>query len=174
MGHGWELDYARSGGGRRRAGRASWLWLLVAVAVLLTGVTPVLAQTRDQGPSSQDGPSYQAEFSRMAQAWRSADRKVLAGMVHPDGLVITPQGAGDRTATYSPSQAFYYFRNLFQDSHTLTFTMTRIQDSPRGDRVHGLALWNFEDGSQRKTLRLVIVLARDKDHWYLSELTTIK
>ncbi|PJA73697.1 hypothetical protein CO151_12335 [bacterium CG_4_9_14_3_um_filter_65_15] len=174
MRHGWDLDNAGSGEGRRGGYRAAVLWLLVAVVTLMAGVAPAMAETREHDRSSQDGPTYQVEFSRLAQAWRSADRKTLAGMVHPDGLVITPQGASDRTATYSPSQAFYYFRNLFQDNHTLTFTMTRIQGFPRGDRVHGLALWDFEDGTQRKALRLVIVLARDQDHWYLSEITTIK
>jgi len=149
---------------------------LAAVACLVLGAVAVPAQPTREKPRGEDGKdlSYQGEFARLAEAWRSGDRKALAAMVHSDGLLVTPPGAGDRSATYSPSQAFYYFRNLFQNSRTITFTMTRIQDSPRGDRIHGLARWDFEDGTQKRALRLVIVLTRDQGRWRLSEITTIK
>ncbi len=122
----------------------------------------------------QADPSYQAVFARISQAWRAGDQKTLAGLVHPDGLEIISGGTRDHAVSYSPSQSFYYFRNLFQTSHTLTFAMTRLQKSPQGDRVHGLATWESTTSTGQRATRLVIVLARHQNRWYLNEITTIK
>ncbi len=145
--------------------------------LLLMMVIPARAGVGDLSrikTTRAEDPSYQAVFTRVSQAWRAGDQKALASLIHPDGLVIINGGHTEKAVNYSPSQAFYYFRNLFLNRHTLTFAMTRIQKSPQGDRVHGLASWESTTTSGRRSSRLVIVLARHQGHWYLNEITTIK
>ncbi len=170
-----EAGIARGLMARRRAFAARLAGLMLILLVTVPGVVfggHVTGQKKH--PTRSEDPSYQAVFTRIAGAWRDGDQKALAGLVHPDGLKIITGGSPERAVNYSASQAFYYFRNLFQNSRTVSFTMARIQDSPQGERVHGLADWRYRSGRRERTARLVIVLARHEDRWFLSEITTIK
>ncbi len=162
-----------------RRGRSWIAWSAGLLLVLLATAPGIVfggGHTDHKAGRSRrsENPSYQAVFSRVALAWRTGDQKTLAGLVHPNGLKIITGGSPERAVNYSSSQAFYYFRNLFQNSRTLSFSMARIQDSPQGERVHGLADWRYKSGRRERTVRLVIVLARYEDSWFLSEITTIK
>ncbi len=175
------------GNGARRAGslagKARWgAWAQVWVLFLLLAA-PVVARAQPaQSPPPahtkrtprDQGPSYQATFSRLSKAWRASDRKALSGLVHPDGLKVVSGRAGERAVTYSPSQAFYYFRNLFQNVRTNDFVLDRVQKNPGGDRVHALATWELAGPRGGRTTRMVLVLTRRQGRWYLSEITTIK
>jgi len=155
--------------------RKALVWVVLAVGLVLASGFPVLAAVEASPPRVVDpaSDSYQDAFTRLVRSWRAGDRKALAAMVHPDGLKVTHRG-GERAVTYSPDQAFYYFRNRFQNTRTGSFTLARIQRNPQADRVHALATWVFEGPRGSQTTRLVLVLSRSQDHWFLSEITTIK
>ncbi len=149
--------------------------LVAGLTVLPQGALAARVRDKDPGKSARlEAPSFQAVFVQVARAWRAGDQKTLVGLVHPDGLKIISGGTTDRTVHYSPSQAFYYFRNLFQNSGAVAFTMTRVQDAPQGDRAHALARWEYRTETGTEVAKLVIVLARHQSRWYLSEITTIK
>lgn len=115
-------------------------------------------------------------FDAIAAAWESADEEALAKLVHEDGLRVT-SGEYDRFTNYSPSQAFYYFRNQFRQHPTVSFSFERLQQKASGqDRVHGMVVWEYRRTSNApvREMRLVLVLMRQGDHWRLAEINTIK
>lgn len=164
----------------RRCHRISgWILPLVMMALAFSAMAPSLAAAQAAAPPPRletkgQGPSYQAVFSRLSKAWRDGDRKALSRLVHPDGLKVVSGRAGERAVTYSPSQAFYFFRNLFQNTRTDDFVLDRVQKNPGGDRVHALATWEQAGSRGTRTTRMVLVLTRRQGRWYLSEITTIK
>lgn len=113
-------------------------------------------------------------FNRVAAAFESSDASSLAALTHSDGLLVT--GSGERASRYSPSQAVYYFRNLFEGHRTLLFTFMKSQDEASGDHARGMAAWKRRrvDSERVLDLQLVIVLTRDGDQWRLSELNMIR
>ena len=129
-----------------------------------------------RGAPQAESPETAQVFAQIARAWQNADEGALADLVHPDGLRVTGEEVQARSLTYSPSQAFYYFKNLFQSSRTLSFEFQRHQDPSAGERVHGLALWQHRrPGSEdSKSLKLVFVLIRSQERWMLSEITAIR
>ena len=94
------------------------------------------------------------------------DQQTLADLVHEDGLTVTTGGTADRTTHYSPSQAFYFFKNMFQTHRTLVFAFEKAQDASAGDRVHGMAVWKRRrpDSERIQELKLVCVLVRQDDN----------
>ena len=115
-------------------------------------------------------------FDRIAIAWQEGNQQALASLVHETGLKVTSGGTADRTTHYSPSQAFYYFKNLFQTHRTLVFSFEKMQDASAGDRVHGMAVWKRRrpDSERIQELKLVCVLARQGDQWRLVEINKIR
>jgi len=115
-------------------------------------------------------------FGMIARAWEDGDQQTLADLVHEAGLKVTTGGTADRTSHYSPSQAFYYFKNMFQTHRTLLFTFEKTQDASAGDRVHGMAVWKRRrpDSERIQELKLVCVLARQGDQWRLAEINKIR
>ena len=114
-------------------------------------------------------------FAAIAAAWENGDEEALAGLVHEDGLRVT-NGDYDRFTNYSPSQAFYYFKNQFQIHPTVSFRFERLQDSQLpAERVHGMVVWEYRraNTSTVQELKLVLVLTRQEDVWRLSEINTI-
>jgi hypothetical protein len=113
-------------------------------------------------------------FAGIAAAFEASEAAPLASLVHPDGLRVT--GHGDRTSHYSPSQAVYFFRNLFEGQRTLLFSFLKSQDDARGDHARGMATWKRRrlDSERVIEVQLVVVLARDGDHWRLAELNIIR
>ena len=114
-------------------------------------------------------------FAAIAAAWERGDEEALAGLVHDDGLVVTA-GKAVRASSYSPSQAFYYFKNQFQSRPTVSFRYERRQEKLVGrDRVHGMVVWQYREAHREepREIRLVLVLARQGDRWRLSEINTI-
>ena len=115
-------------------------------------------------------------FGRIARAWEDGDGQALAQMVHQSGLQVTTGGDPDRSTHYSPSQAFYYFKNVFQRHRTMVFEFDKMQDASSGDRVHGMAVWKRRrpDSDRIQELKLVCILARQDDQWRLVEINTIR
>jgi hypothetical protein len=115
-------------------------------------------------------------FGRIAAAWDAEDERALAGLVHGDGLRVTGGDKGERVSHYSPSQAFYYFRNLFQSHRSLLFEFDMMQDATAGERVHGMATWKRRrvDSEHVQVIKLVCTLAREDGRWRLAEINTIR
>ena len=115
-------------------------------------------------------------FGRIARAWEEGDQQTLADLVHEGGLQVTTGGTAGRTSQYSPSQAFYYFKNVFQSHRTLIFTFEKMQDASAGERVHGMAVWQRRrpDSEKIQEVKLVCVLARQGDQWRLVEINKIR
>jgi hypothetical protein len=145
--------------GRRRPVR----WLSV---ISLAGMLLASAATAETAPAPV--------FAGIAAAFEASEASQLASVVHPDGLRVT--GAGDRPSHYSPSQAVYFFRNLFEGQRTLLFSFLKSQDDARGDHARGLATWKRRrlDSERVIEVQIVVVLARDGDHWRLAELNIIR
>lgn len=124
-------------------------------------------------PSSTAGPD--AVFAAIAAAWENQDEEALADLVHEDGLRVTSADF-DKQIGYSPSQAFYYFKNQFRSHPTVSFELERMQERLSGqDRVHGMVVWSYRraHAESPSEMRLVLVLARQADVWRLAEINTI-
>ncbi len=147
-----------------RGSRRAWSrWLSAVGLVALLTASQAAAETAP-------GPV----FAKIAAAFEESAASPLATLVHPDGLRVT--GHGDRISHYSPNQAVYFFRNLFEGQRTLLFSFMKSQDDARGDHARGMATWKRRrlDSERVIEVQIVIVLARDGDHWRLTELNIIR
>ncbi len=115
-------------------------------------------------------------FSLIAEAWNADDEGFLASIVHPDGVRINTGGKVDRLTRYSPSQAFYFFKNLFQKRKTSEFSFLRVQENDDQDRSHAWAIWVWQQDSQKQAQEeeFIFVLQFKQDRWFLSEINSIK
>lgn len=115
-------------------------------------------------------------FGQISTAWEMGDQQSLADLVHEAGMRVTSGDNPDRSIHYSPSQAFYYFKNLFQSHRTMVLTFDTMQDATAGDRVHGMALWKRRrpDSDRVQEVKLVFVLSRQDDLWRLVEINKIR
>lgn len=147
---------------------------------LILGVTAVLAAgteariVKNVDETGDNDPRL--VFGMIARAWEDADQQTLANLVHKDGLKVTSGGNPDRTTHYSRSQAFYYFKNVFQSHRSLVFDYEMTQDASAGDRVHGMAIWKRRrpDSEKIEEVKLVCILARQGDQWALVEINKIR
>jgi hypothetical protein len=164
-------DKQRSGSRTgRRAGRA----LLVIVGLMLLAMPVPADQVDDEiAPPESD---LQVAFESIREAWRMEDQQALADIVHPDGLRVNNPAAANRYTSYSPSQAFYYFKNLFQNHDTDDFTFRRVQETDDSPRIHALVQWTRHrtESDHEEILRLMIVLTRNGEGWGLAEINTIR
>lgn len=145
--------------------------LLLLVLALAAGVQAkvILAEGSATGDNPED------VFSAIAMAWENGDEHALADLVHPEGLRVT-QGDYDRFTNYSPSQAFYYFKNQFHKHPTVSFELKRLpQSQERNDRVHGMVVWKFRRSGVKadQELKLVLVLIRHEGLWRMAEINRI-
>ncbi len=149
--------------------------LLLALGLVLT-----LAAASDarivKNEDGSEGNDPRLVFGMIARAWEEADQQTLADLVHEDGLKVTKGGQPDHTTHYSRSQAFYYFKNVFQSHRSLVFSYEMTQDASAGDRVHGMAVWKRRrpDSEKVEEVKLVCILARQGDQWRLVEINKIR
>lgn len=146
--------------------RNPWLALLVLMILGATG----LAQGQDLTSSSPD-----SVFARISESWEKSDEKALASLVHPDGLRVTHGGDYYRYTIYSPDQAHYYFKDLLDQGESLAFKIRPLSESAEGSDFMGMIEWRFRRSGYKTqdTLKLVVVLARQAERWYMSELNSI-
>lgn len=140
---------------------------------LLSGLPAEAKLVKDKSRAAGQGP--EGVFEAIAAAWQAEDEEALAGLVHADGLRVT-HGDHDRSTSYSPSQAYYYFQNQFQQHRTVSFHFERMQDRLDGqDRVHGMVIWEYRQAhdSDTREIRLVLVLTRQDEAWKLTEINTL-
>ncbi|MFT5234463.1 MAG: hypothetical protein ACI9UK_000518 [Candidatus Krumholzibacteriia bacterium] len=115
-------------------------------------------------------------FGLISAAWEDGEEEVLAELIHSDGLKVTSKRTAHRENKYSPSQAYYYFRNIFQTHRTLLFEFEMMQDAEAGARVHGMAVWKRRrpDSEIVQELKLVCILVQEDGQWKLAEINTIR
>jgi len=147
--------------------------LLLAGALLTAGNRAEAKLVRDK---DTDSNAPREVFGLIAQAWEQGDEQALADLVHTDGLRVTTGGRDERVSNYSPSQAFYFFRNLFQSHRTLLFEFEMMQDGTAGAQVHGMATWKRRrpDSTKIQDVKLVCILVQQGDQWKLAEINTIR
>ena len=152
------------------------LLLLFLLGGLILAAAPTVGAriVKNEEPPGEEDPIV--VFGMIAAAWEAADQQALADLVHESGLTVTSGDAPDRTTRYSPSQAFYYFKNMFQTHRTLQVSFDKMQDASAGDRVHGMAIWKRRrpDSDKIQELKLVCVLGRQGDVWRLTEINKIR
>lgn len=144
---------------------------------MLLGCGLAMAEDSPADEESRGGAaSIAALFRVITEAWNEGDERALADVVHPDGVRISTGGKGDRLTRYSPSQSFYYFKNLFQTRKTLEFSFVRVQDNDDEDRTHALASWRWrsEGSDQDQVDDFIFVLEFALDRWFVSEISSIK
>ena len=163
----------------RRNSRLPGLAALLLVVLVLTStwgpISPAEARIV-KNPEGDETNDPRMVFGMIARAWEQGDQHTLADLVHEAGLKVTSGGTPGRMTQYSPSQAFYYFKNAFQTHRTLIFTFEKMQDASAGERVHGMAVWKrrLPDSEKIQEIKLVCVLARQDDQWRLAEINKIR
>lgn len=152
----------------RTCGRAVAVCLALSVlaAVPARGVPPA----DERGPEESAGPV----FARVAAAFEDGDAGALAALVHREGLRVT--GHNERSGEYSPSQAVYFFRNLFQSHRTLLFAFRKTQDDAAGGHARGMADWKRRRVDSERVIeqQLLLVLTQDEGRWRLTEINMIR
>ncbi len=159
---------------RYRVGRA-FLFAVLALSLTLALTATAEARIVKEGDGLQEEDPALV-FAEIARAWEEADQRALADLVHESGLTVGTGGDPERSTHYSPSQAFYYFKNVFQSHRTLIFTFDKTQDASAGNRVHGMAVWQRRrpDSEKIQEMKLVCVLAKQGDRWWLAEINKIR
>ena len=159
---------------RRSAGSGRSGLALVVVVVLMSALMPALALGRDGGRDPKAAESAGPVFSRIARAFEESDAASLAALVHAEGLRVT--GHNERAGEYSPAQAVYFFRNLFQAQRTLVFAFRKTQDDAAGGFARGMADWKRRriDSETVVEQQIVLRLARDDGQWRLVEINLIR
>lgn len=161
------------GAGARPVFGLTFLLTSLVLMILISGAADARIVKIEEGGEENDPRMV---FGRIARAWEDGDEQALAQLVHRSGLKVTSGGDPDRKTHYSPSQAFYYFRNVFQRHRTMVFMFDKAQDASAGDRVHGMAVWKRRrpDSDRVEEVKLVCILARQDDRWRLVEINTIR
>lgn len=149
----------------------------LAGAVVLLALMPFVAAAApaargEQGRGSGEAPGL--VFARLASAFESGDAANLAALVHREGLSVTDRG--ERSSEYSPSQALYYFKNLFQGQRTLLFAYRTSPDDGDGGRARAMAQWKRRriDSEVVVEVQVVLVLALDDGRWRLAEINMVR
>lgn len=148
--------------------------VLWAVALGLLFGHPASAKLVKDRSEEADAP--RRVFGQIVQAWEDGDEQTLADLVGAEGLRVTNGYAEERVSHYSPSQAYYFFRNMFQSHRTLVFEFEMMQDAAAGARVHGVATWKRRrpDSEVIQVIKLVCILDQQDGHWKLAEINTIR
>lgn len=149
--------------------------VLMAVLLAISGIGGEAQAKLVKQEAKADVSNPDAVFTAIAAAWENGDEEALSDLVHEDGLRVTG-GEYDKFTNYSPSQAYYYFKNQFRIHQTVSFGFERLQEKLSGqDRVHGMVIWEYRraSGAEVQEKRLVLVLTRQGDDWRLSEINPI-
>lgn len=122
-----------------------------------------------------DQTEASAAIRALATYWRAEDHAALAGMIAPEGARFAIGPYPERENLYSPSQSFYFFKNLFQTFETEVFAVETSQAGGE-DQAHALVRWLARrSGSDRtEESRLVISLVRGPEGWAVTEIRTLR
>lgn len=139
--------------------------LLVAPGARAAGAAPGADRVAPARPT----------LEALARAWEAEDHGALAARVAPDGVDIA-FGQGGARNHYSASQAFYFFKNLFQSTETVSFRVSLLNEEPQAGLVHAVADWTRRRSGETGAVpeRLIITLARGEAGWGLTGIRAIR
>ena len=105
-------------------------------------------------------------------AVRAGDHEAMAGLLSEHGVRVNLGPVAERTSDLTPSQAFYYFKTLFQDRQTLEFAFEKHQEVD-GGRLHAVAIWRFAGpvAGPETRQRVLFTLAHGSGGWKVTEIT---
>ncbi len=144
---------------------------------LLPALLVVFAVSRLAGAGTvrEEPPPARPVLDALARVWEAEDHGALAARVAPDGVDIA-FGQGGARNHYSASQAFYFFKNLFQSTETVSFRYSLLNEELETGLVHAVADWtrrrSGESGAAPE--RLIITLARGEAGWGLTGVRAIR
>lgn len=149
--------------------------MILTAAVWGAGPGSARARLIIAGDETPTGGSA-ATFLALATFWETEDHTELAELVCTDGVRIVMNPVNEREVTYSPSQAFYFFRNLFQTSETESFSYLRRQEDDSGGQVRAVVRWRFRPSGEEEIdeVRLVLSLVQRDAGWKLTEIRAIR
>ena len=127
-------------------------------------------------PGTERGLAAKLSFTKIEQGFADSDHAMLADLVAEQGVTIVLSPDPERDSHYSPSQAYYFFRNLFQTSRTESFRFSRLQDGAGGGRIHGVADWRYRRSGTDDIAgeRLIITITETESGWGLAEIRAIR
>ena len=127
-------------------------------------------------PLSKSVQAAHAVFEAISEAWSAEDHAALAKLIAPDGVRIAIVLQPERDSLYSPSQAFYFFKSLFQSDLTDVFRFRRWQNEAASGRMHAVADWQYRRAGSDSVVaeRLFFTLTDGRAGWGLSEIRTIR
>jgi hypothetical protein len=130
----------------------------------------------DKQDEAEAGDTARTVFTAVSEAWLAEDHTMLARLVAPAGVRIAISPTQDRENMYSPSQAFYFFKSLFQTTHTTDFLFRRLQREAAGSTVHAVVDWRYQRGGADAVHleRLFFTLTRLRTGWGLAEIRAIR
>jgi hypothetical protein len=144
----------------------------VILALLAVGLT-----TPDAGARLvlDEQTEASATVRAIATYWRSEDHSALADLVAAAGARIAIGPNPERENLYTPSQSFYFFKNLFQALETEEFAVETSQ-AGGDDQAHALVRWRARRTGSENTeeSRLVISLVRGPKGWAVTEIRTLR
>jgi hypothetical protein len=135
---------------------------LVAACVVLTAST---AAARIVVPADEALPV----LTTIETAFRVGDHESLARLLSAHGVRLNLGPVADRDSELTPSQAYYYFKTLFQDRRTREFAFAKHQEVD-GGRLHAVATWRFTAAAV-DSQRVLFTLAHESDGWKVTEIT---
>lgn len=138
------------------------------------GIAPALSAD-DPAANSLISVPADSVFASITAAWRGENEKLLADLVHPDGLRVTHGGDYDRFTIYSPDQAFYYFQDLFRSRSTIEFKFRRLTDDAEREQSLAMVEWEYLLPGRENSVesKLVVVLALKDRQWRMAQLNSI-
>lgn len=154
---------------RRGAGLS--LAVLLCLLSALADPFPAVVIAEETAPQRSG-----AVFAAVAEFWQTRDHAALAALVSTDGVRISVGPADERATLFSPSQAFYFFRNLFETRQTASFRYLRVQETAQSGRVYAVARWRHRwTGTETiEDMRLMISLNHGKHGWALVEIKALR
>jgi hypothetical protein len=116
-----------------------------------------------------------ASLRALEHFWRAEDYAALSSLIATDGARISLGPVPERENLYSPSQAFYFFKNLFQALESEVFAVETSQ-ADADDQVHAVVRWGYRRSGDGKTegMRLVISLVRGPEGWAVTEIRALR
>lgn len=142
---------------------------------------PIQAEQKSSQPVPEqeedlESASAHQMYAIIADAWLAQDHKQLAEVVAEDGVVIAIAPDRKRDSRYSPDQAFYFFKNLFQFAHTDSFEFRRLQDEEEGGVIHAVADWKYRRTGSEALVgeRFIFTLTSSTSGWGLIEIRAIR
>lgn len=174
--------------GRSLSAAGAWLCLVL----LLIGLGLAGAQTVRKVPSAEADTlqsvslskaaaiermqAIQKAFAAIAEAWFDEDHTTLSQLVADEGVRIAIAPDPKRDSQYSPSQAFYFFKSLFQSSETDSFEFRRLQNDSESGSVHAMVEWLYHrEGSDKPVHeRLFFTLSQEQAGWGVTSIRAVR